>query len=261
MAMPLVGLLIIIGWKKATLRDNARICGLTPGLGFRIRIYLAMAMDLLRFVHGWYGSPITTRPRDAAKLEHLRSGPSLFLTAHFHNWELMGAWMTSQGIPLLSVARPMVQGFSQSILIRIRDRRGMKILFEDIPRRALRHVRNGGCFGLLWDQRVPGSKNRAALFGRTLAMDPLPRFLNRHAGLPVYFGVLLPGGSFRILQIASPASAGERPETPSAPIAISDSDEEYRLGRRYHRILECLVRSHPASWYGLTHRRFLQTLS
>jgi hypothetical protein len=359
MALPLMATLIIIGWKKDTLRTNARICGLTPGLGFRIRIYLSIALDLLRFLHGHYGSPITSRSRDTAKLERLRSGPSLFLTAHFHNWELMGAWLTRQGIPLVSAARPMAQGLSQSLLIRLRNRKGMKVLSEDVPRRALRHIQGGGCFGLIWDQRAPASKTRAPLFGRTLGMDPLPRFLTRHAAVPVYFGVLLPGGGFRVLQIAAPRSAGSgsrkhpasfplsgtskanhtdstqdtpRPSLsslgsskgpgPTAPPSISESGagalpnsasassldsnleldissgssphsdatpqgdsplpltripfgsgpnlgqndgieeadrsgEIDRLGRRYHRILECLVRAHPTSWYGLTHRRFL----
>lgn len=216
LSFPLIGALIIIGWKKDTLSANARVCGVPHGLGFRIRFYQAAALDLLRFLHGRYESPIFFRPQDVGKIDRLKSGPSLFLTAHFHNWELMGAWMTRQGIPLMSAARPMAQGISQSLLVRLRDRLGMKVLFGEIPRRALRHVRGGGCFGLLWDQRVPASVSesgvasvpasgsRAPLFGRTLSLDPLPRFLTRHAALPVYFGVLLPGGRFRVIQIAAP---------------------------------------------------------
>jgi hypothetical protein len=103
-------------------------------------------------------------------------------------------------------------------------------------------------------------------------MDPLPRFLARRIDLPVYFGVLLPGGSFRILQIA-PAPP---PYIPMGEESNPEARERYRemegfgkwepgedgsvkadkLGRRYHRVLECLVKAHPTSWYGLTHRRF-----
>lgn len=281
LALPLVTALIIIGWKRETLDGNAKICGLAPGLGFRLRIYLAMATDLLRFLHGHYGSPITVRPRDAAKMERLRSGPSLLVTAHFHNWELMGAWLTHQGIPLLSAARPMAQGFSHSLLMRLRNRNRMQVLFTDIPRRALRHIQGGGCFGLIWDQRAPVSRVRSPLFGRTLGMDPLPRFLIRHASVPVYFGVLLPGGRFRLFQIAAPreGTPDSRKPPPSLRLTFGaqanraeanpeqsrDSEweilpeESFKVGRRYHRILECLVRAHPTSWYGLTHRRFLQS--
>lgn len=322
--MPLVSTLIIIGWKRSTLLANAHVCGLPSGIGFRIRFYLNAALDLLRFLHGQYGSPILTRSRDAAKIERLRTGPSLLLTAHFHNWELMGGWLVRQGVPLLSAARPMVHGYSQRLLVRLRDRLGQRVLFDSAPRRALRHLQSGGCFGFIWDQRVPASKTRAPLFSRTLAMDPLPRFLIRNSGAPVFFGVLLPGGAFRILQIAGPRvapfpqvtsrsatrsfihpSLGSIPEslnpsllfTPPLPssstLTCSDSTQEGerypsplssqdprdtlelgpdgndgsdqftgsektdRLGRRYHRILECLIRAHPTSWYGLAHRRFL----
>lgn len=306
LAQPLVLALIIIRWKRRRLRSNAKICGLPDTLGFRIRFYQAAASDLLRFFHGHYGSPIISRPRDAARIDRLKSGPSLFLTAHFHHWEHMGAWMTRQGIPLLSAARPMVNPLSQSLLVRLRKRMGMAVVFRDIPRRALRHVNQGGCFGLLWDQRVPipdpgsewtGSTDsdvkemslfgtaetrkrsvvaeyqskgtlstsgnettlrtqerpsfrpspRAQLFGRSLALDPLPHFLTRHTPLPVFFGVLLPGGRFRIFQIAGPRRDS----------GTSKTTDAYRhLGRRYHRLLECLIRAYPAYWYGLAHDRF-----
>lgn len=309
----LVVALIIIRWKRGRIRANARICGLSYTLGFRIRFYQAAASDLLRFLHGRYGGPITSRPRDAARIDQLRSGPSLFLTAHFHHWEHMGAWMTRQGIPLLSAARPMTNPRSQSLLVRLRERMDMAVVFQDIPRRALRHVNQGGCFGLLWDQRVAspdpaepdgaagspdkemglfgalglrigsvapspeeaGSRPsyrprpRANLFGRSLVLDPLPHFLTRHVSLPVFFGVLLPGGRFRVFQIAGPrGQSSQDPASRQTAIATATtipaslheapkSSDPYRhLGRRYHRILERLVRAYPAYWYGLAHGRF-----
>jgi hypothetical protein len=33
------------------------------------------------------------------------------------------------------------------------------------------------------------------------------------------------------------------------------------LARRYHRVLEVLVRRHPTWWYGLAHRRFKEALN
>ena len=237
----------------------------------------------------------------------------------------MGAWMTRQNIPLVSAAKPMADTWSQRFLIRLRDRLGMKVVFVDIPRSALRHLNQGGCFALLWDQRVTRSDEAAALFGQTVDLDPLPHFLIRHIPVPVFFGVLLPGGRFRLIQIAAPRQPPADPSQSAAPISrpaqsevqISDggpsqparhagshpvsaqftesrlgelaielpvtgssthrkwtlgistggkltagrstqgSLDPYRnLGRRYHRILECLVRAYPDHWYGLAHRRF-----
>jgi hypothetical protein len=76
-------------------------------------------------------------------------------------------------------------------------------------------------------------------------VDPLPAFFVRHPTVPVWIGVLLPKGNFRLLLLASPTSM-------SHPTSA-------RLARRYHRVLEVLVRSHPTWWYGMTHRRFLET--
>lgn len=121
----------------------------------------------------------------------------------------------------------------------------MQVVFRSMPRQALRHLRQGGCFAFLWDQRVAASEYTAPLFGRDLPLDPLPSFLVRHHPIPVWFGVLLPGGKWRLVQLADPARS---------------RDPFLKLGRRYHRVLEILVRNHPASWYGLAHGRFQKTV-
>ena len=72
-------------------------------------------------------------------------------------------------------------------------------------------------------------------------MDPLPLFLVRHRAVPVFFGVLLPGGTLRMIQLADPART---------------SNPYRHLPRRYHRVLECLIRAYPDRWYGLAHGRF-----
>src|SRR5690606_34415537 len=130
---------------------------------------------------------------DNFKLQKLKTAPSILLTAHFHNWELMGAWMGRHGVPLLGGARPLSAPWAQSILVRLRSRLGMQIAFQALPRRALAHLQTGGCFGFLWDQRVamrpaPSKAFFASFFGTPLALDPLPFFLLRHKPVPVFFG-------------------------------------------------------------------------
>jgi lauroyl/myristoyl acyltransferase len=237
--------LYIGGWKKTVLLENARRCAVAPRF-FRIRWYAHAASDLLRFMHGVYGSPIQVRPQDQDKLKKLKSGAGLFLTAHFHNWELMGGWLVGQRVPLLSAARPMVQSWAQSGLAFFRSRISSRTVDSDVPRAALRHLDGKGCFALLWDQRAPRSPVKARLFGLTLGMDPLPPFLIRHRECAIWFGVLLPDGTFRLLLL----SPGLRPS--------SASHSPDRIARRYHRVLELLIRRHPTWWYGMAHRRFLE---
>jgi hypothetical protein len=235
--------LYIGGWKKASLLGNAHRCGLSVPC-FRFRWYRHAALDFLRFVHGAYGSPIRIRPRDGQKLKYLKSSSGLFLTGHFHHWELMGGWLVEQGVLLLSAARPLAQTWAQSLLSRFRSRISSRTVAADVPRNALRHLDRNGCFALLWDQRAPRSSVKAPFFGVTLGMDPLPPFLIRHRDCAIWFGLLLPNGSFRLL-LLSPASS-------------SRSLSPDRIARRYHRVLELLIRRHPTWWYGMAHRRFLE---
>ena len=204
LSLPLVASLIIIGWKKGRLRGNAALCRLPYTFRFRLRFYRNAAIDLLQFFHGRYANSIRLRPKDGGKLLRLQSGASLFLTAHFHNWELLGAWMTGNGIPLLSGAKPMANAWSQVLLIRLRRRLGMKVAFQNVPRIAMRHLQAGNCFALLWDQRADQSSLSAPLFGHTLLMDPLPHFLATRTPVPVpvFFGALLPNGQVRLLLLS-----------------------------------------------------------
>lgn len=246
LAFPLALVLYIGGWKKRVLRENGRRCGLNPPF-FRLRICAHAALDFIRLTHARYGQTVRIRPQDKNKLKKLKSTPSLYLTAHFHHWELMGAWMTAQGIRLLSAARPMSNPLAQRLLMGMRSRLGLAINSDHLPRRALRHLEQGGCFGMLWDQRAPHSPIRADFFGQTLGVDPLPLFLLRHRPVAVWFGAILPDGTLRLLLLAAPTSSPAHALPPT------------RLARRYHRVLEVLIRKHPTWWYGMAHRRFLES--
>ncbi len=123
---------------------------------------------------------------------------------------------------------------------------GIPVVDRDIPRSALRHILADKCFGMIWDQYPTQGRVVAEFFGIPLRVNPLPGFLTEKSGPNVYFGALLPGGRFRLVQIANAGSAGISPE---------------RLARRYHRVLEFLVRAYPDYWYGLAHRRFKDQIS
>jgi hypothetical protein len=244
-SLPLALALYIGAWKKSILRGNALHCGVS-GPFFRLRLCSHVALDFIRLAHGRYGTGIRSRPKDTEKLKILKSSPSLFLTAHFHNWELMGSWLTREGVPLLSVARPLAQPRVQALLENMRTRLGLATISREVPRKALKHLAQGGCFGMLWDQRVKDSRVHVPFFGHSLRVDPLPPFLLRHRPVPVWFGVLLPDGTFRLFLLA-PA------------LRSSLSPDPIRLARRYHRILEVLIARHPTWWYGMAHRRFLES--
>jgi hypothetical protein len=167
--------LYIVGWKKAVLKENALRCGLAVPC-FRFRWYTHVASDFLRLIHSSYGRPIRTRPQDQDKLKNLKSTASLFLTAHFHHWELMGGWLVKQGIPLLSAARPMSQAWAQFLLSYVRSRLTSRTVESNMARKALSHLDQKGCFALLWDQRASGSQVRAPSSEFPWGWIPYPPF-------------------------------------------------------------------------------------
>lgn len=261
LALPLGAGLFLCGWKRRTLLENRRRCGV-GGPFFRLGLCLHVGLDFLRMLIGNYGKSIRIREKDKSKLKKLKSEGSLLLTAHFHHWELMGGWMVSQGVPLLCAARPLAFRPAQQLLQGMRRRLRLPCVEQHLPRKALRHMGRRGCFALLWDQRVLRSPVEASFFGSVLALDPLPDFLLRHRSLPVWFGVLLPNGAFRLLLLAAPRNPGPSAHRPFEPRAFGTEPNRAhpgsaQLARRYHRVLELLIRRHPTWWYGMAHRRFL----
>ncbi|HLP40834.1 MAG TPA: hypothetical protein VK465_04950, partial [Fibrobacteria bacterium] len=169
----------LLGWKRDVLKINVRSCGLPWSFRFQVRWYFSAARDFLAAAFNCPGPPIHVRPRDLGKLEYLKREPTLFLTAHFHNWERLAAWMSSQGIPLLGAARALSSPVFDRLLTWVRARYGIPVVTRDVLSGARAHLRKGGCFGVLWDQHSPLSRRASPFFGMPVAMEPLPEILLR----------------------------------------------------------------------------------
>jgi lauroyl/myristoyl acyltransferase len=169
----------------------------------------------------------------------MRRGPSLLLTAHFHNWERLGSDLRTLGVPLLAAAMPLRNPWANRLLVKWRRRWDLTVVTERVSRTGLTHVRGNGCFAFLWDQDSPGSKERGRFHGVPVRMNPVPEFLRTTVDCPVFFGVLLPDGRMRLIRLMGDGNRNR-----------------VSLQGRYHRVLETLVRKHPEYWYGFFHARF-----
>lgn len=244
---PISTLLWATQWKAKVIRINLAAFGLSRNCGsaFLITWYFCLVRDTLRYLFGYLEAPIQVRPQDQPKLTNLGSGASLLLTAHFHHWEALASWLRKNGIVLLGSARALSSPLAQSFLDGLRRRNGVVVVSNQVLPTALAHLQSGRCFGILWDQFSKQSRHSAPLFGMPAAMDPLPEVLVRRRAPAVFVGLLLPTGVFRLIQIHP---AGARLPSPS------------HLSRRYHRVLETVVRAYPSYWYGLCHARLKDTL-
>lgn len=242
LAFPIASLLFLCRWKSRQLKVNWIYCNIKPSDSLRFRLYFNAAIDGLELILNEYHHEILSRPQDKTKLLALKTKPCLFLSAHFHNWELMGSWLVvSQGVPLLSVALPLKNRLAHFFLNWLRSRTGVRVISERVPQLALRQLEEHKSFGMLWDQ-FPSAKNFSSTFFKNpVRMDPLPTFLYTQTHAAVFFGALLPSGTFRIINLGRPI----HPE---------------KIAVRYNRVLEILISQNPASWYGFTHRRFKDVL-
>ena len=228
-----------LGFRKRILRRNFQLMRWNHRAGLYWKICFNASRDLTELLMGLKPQTRVERRSNAA-LQAMRENPSLLLTAHFHNWEFLGSFLHRKRVPLLAAARTLRNPKAQKLLLQLRRRINVPTVSENVPRAALRHLQEEGCFALLWDQHSPDSEYQGRFFGLPVNMNPLPLFLLSHRPCPAYFGIILPNGRLRLVML----------------LKRFDGNWQQRLTQRYHRVLETLIRKHPGYWYGFLHARF-----
>jgi len=252
-AFLLAGIFGMAGFRRRVFRRNVELMRLKGGRGLYRGLCFHAAQDLLSLVSR-RGQKPRLEERSKTHLKAMCIGPSLLLTAHFHNWEALGSFLKHEGVPLLGAARRLRTPWAERWLRHLRLRAGVSTVSESVPRAAIRHLASGGCFGLLWDQHAPTAEKTGRFFGVPVQVNPLPFFLLKYHPCSVYFGAMLPGGKVRLVRLMQGASEGRKGF--SGNRAGNGVNREDTLIRRYHRVLETLVRQHPEYWYGFFHARF-----
>jgi KDO2-lipid IV(A) lauroyltransferase len=90
------------------------------------------------------------------------------LTAHFGNWELLGAAMALKGYRLNNIARPFDNRYVNAFIEKARSRFGNTIINKKHSLRKMMDIlKENGCLGILLDQRSSrGEGVRVDFFGR-----------------------------------------------------------------------------------------------
>jgi KDO2-lipid IV(A) lauroyltransferase len=182
-------------------------------------------------------------------MEWVREGRgAVVLTAHYGNWEILGATMRAVGAPMQYLLPPQSNAGSDAYFDRIREELGIpavKIGFG--MRGALVALRSGAFLGMLPDQDARRVGIHVPFFGRPASTHTGPARLAYRARCPIAIGLIErePGARFRARMLATLTADPEREETL----------EVERLTRAINETIEAGVRRRPDHWYWL-HRRW-----
>jgi KDO2-lipid IV(A) lauroyltransferase len=191
------------------------------------------------------------RPRlDAA----LAQGRGLInVTAHLDNWELVGAWAAAAGYPIAAVARRIYFEKYDRMVMDMRRRLGMEVVYQDeSPRKLLRVLRDGKILAVLADQDVRRLDGVFVPFlGRPAYTPTGPVSLALAAKAPMVLGHTIRVGRDRHKVIVS------------EPIEFDRSDKKRAViegTRAWSAMVEAAIRRWPEQWVWM-HRRWRTKLT
>ncbi len=202
-----------------------------------------MVVDLF-----WFGRDTEARIRTWVHLDPeayaplFGPGPTVALTPHLGNWELLGQAVALNGAELVSVAAQLKNPAVEAHFLALRQRTGQRIVPQEGAVRALiRTLRAGGRVALLVDQNTKPRRGGVFVdyFGHPVPVSPAPAWLARKTGAGVFFGHLVPrpDGGYH---------GGSAGYLTSEEVAAFPDDAA--LVRRMVEATEQAVREHPEAW-------------
>lgn len=167
------------------------------------------------------------------------------LGAHIGNWELLGGWIATQGVPLTVVAREPKDPDLGEYLRGLRQGSGLSVAGKGGSVRALLAVlKRGEALGVLPDQN--SGDLFVPFFGIPAGTVAGPALLALKTGAPIVPSYCLrePNDSYRLLFLPplEVKNTGDR-----------NADTERIMGRA-NDVLETVVRAYPDQWLWLHNR-------
>ncbi|HMN96162.1 MAG TPA: lysophospholipid acyltransferase family protein [Phycisphaerales bacterium] len=179
----------------------------------------------------------------------LAARPTIFITGHFGNWELLGYTLATIGFPLHAVARPLDNRYLNRWVLGVREARGMRIITKwgatPILQAALER---GGAVGFIADQNAGDDGIFVPFFGRLASHYKAIGLLAMRYETPIVTGCALrTGHDLRCrLEVTDVIEPSEWTDAP---------DPLFLITARYARAMEAMVRLAPEQYLWL-HRRW-----
>ncbi len=205
---------------------------------FRIVMVDAMVMPRLLTTSTW---PQYLRVGEIKDVMHrlVRDEPTIFITGHCGNWELMGYSLTVMGYPLYALARPIDNPLLNDWLLGVREKRGMRVITKWGAVPVLQKVlRTNGRTAFIADQDAGEQGLFVPFFGRLASSYKSIGLLAMRYKVPIMAGFARRIGD----RFEYELSTGDviRPED-----WADHPDPLYYITARYTHAIEQAIRSAP----------------
>jgi KDO2-lipid IV(A) lauroyltransferase len=189
----------------------------------------------------------------AHNIEHLNkiveSGKSsILLTGHTGCWELMGAWLSMNSIPLSVISKRLYDSRLENLILETRKKHGMENISRGRNTRdILRAFKKGRHVGLLTDQDTNVKGVFVDFFGKPAHTATAPAQLHLKYRYPI-----IPTFAYRDSRHRHHFWFGELIDY--TPTGDREKDE-YEVTEMCSKVTEQFIREHPEQWVWF-HRRW-----
>lgn len=202
------------------------------------------------FDYAWFSRHSAERIRRWVRFEPelerlLAISPSIIVTAHFGNWEVLGQAGSRSGSPVVSVAALFRNESLNRFITALRERGGMTITPREGALLTLfKALKEGSRVALLMDQNTRLSEGGVFVrfFGRPVTQSKAASLLSIRTGAPILpvFCLAEPDGSYR-------AYAGPL-------LKPAEADGQAGLDQAVASAIEAEIRAHPEQWLWMYRR-------
>ena len=171
---------------------------------------------------------------------------AIMLTAHLGNWELMAAYAALKDYPINVVARPIYYEGYNKILVKLRESKGIKVIYRDDVKPMLQSLKNNELLGILADQDTVKVDGLFVKFFDELAYTPTgPAALAMKTGAPLIpCFIIRENGRHKIFV-----------EEPLPVMTTGDKDKDLLINTEmYGKVIEKWVRKYPSQWVWMHQR-------
>jgi KDO2-lipid IV(A) lauroyltransferase len=174
--------------------------------------------------------------------------PTIFFSAHYGNWELLGLVATRYGLPLVQVYRAANNPLTEEMLQDLRSAVGGRLVPKGMQaaREMLKALKQNESLAMLVDQKL-STGIAVPFFGRDAMTAPAIAELALRAGCPIVPAYVerLGGTRFRVTV-----------EAPLQPVNSGDRERDiYDTMLQVNRRIESWIRARPDHWFWV-HRRW-----